>query len=123
MRELLGLPRDGDKWEVALVFAQRAGLNEPSEESTVNYLAAVVDCLRDTLLRQPGYLFDPAEAAHSVLGCAREQVDPKEEPTWRADLGVAGSLQSRLAIFLASSVIPKMARAQLIEIDPPPEPE
>lgn len=124
IRHLLGLPTDGTEQELATAFAEQAGLLPPSRESTVHYLVTVLDCMEEVLLRDTEYLFESAEAAYGILGRAQQRLGLEDEGIWIDDLKPhPETLQDQLAIYLGNTVIPKMARAGLIQLHPPPSPE
>jgi hypothetical protein len=94
--QLLGLPVDGADGELATALAGKIGARGPERDDTVRYLVAVVGCLHDALLSRPDYLFDTAEAANSVLGCALSKFDQPDVRGWTADLGLSGPSEDAL---------------------------
>jgi hypothetical protein len=118
--QLLGLPVDGGDRELATALAGKVGARGPERDDTVRYLVAVVGCLHDALLSRPDYLFDTAEAANSVLGCALSKFDQPDVRGWTADLGLSGPSEDALTVYLATYAVPVLARAGLLRIDSPP---
>lgn len=127
LRKLIDLPGFGSPSAIATAIARQAGLKVPSHESTIYYLATVADCVREALLTKTGYTPNDAKAAWKVLDCAHERLEWEEHEIslWSEDLGVQIGLEDKLVDWLVSTVIPKLARVELIQLrrDPPGKPE